>query len=252
VALDPRTPVIVGVGQQLQRIDDPLAALAPAPFIAEAVRAAARDAGLSAVPNVDSVRVVSFLSWRYRDPARFIAGELGIDPRETVATTMGGNSTQSLINTTSLDIQNGDVDLVILCGGETSRTRKRARSANIDLPWPVVPEDVTPSRVVGTDLVMNHEYELSRRIVAPIQVYPLFETALRAAADRGIDEHNAHLGRLWSDFSRVAAGNPYAWTRKDWADCGRTSVGWQRVTRTPGPARRCRRRRSSPPVRAIA
>jgi len=215
VALDPRTPVIVGVGQQLQRIDDPLAALAPAPFIAEAVRAAARDAGLTAVPNVDSVRVVSFLSWRYRDPARFIAGELGIDPRETVATTMGGNSTQSLINTTSLDIQNGDVDLVILCGGETSRTRKRARSANIDLPWPVVPEDVTPSRVVGTDLVMNHEYELSRRIVAPIQVYPMFETALRAAAGRGIDEHNAHLGRLWSDFSRVAAGNPYAWTRKE-------------------------------------
>ncbi|NCZ69966.1 MAG: hypothetical protein EBY80_07320 [Actinobacteria bacterium] len=215
MALDPRTPVIVGVGQQLQRIDDPLAALAPVPFIAEAIRAAASDAGLSAVPNVDSIRVVSFLSWRYRDPARFIADELGISTNETVATTMGGNSTQSLINATSVEIQNGDVDLVILCGGETSRTRKRARAANIDLPWPVVPEDVAPSRIMGEDLVMNHEYELSRRIVAPIQVYPMFETALRAAAGRGIDEHNAHLGRLWSGFSKVAAGNPYAWIRKE-------------------------------------
>ena len=215
MALDPRTPVIVGVGQQLQRIDDPLAALAPVPFIAEAIRAAASDAGLSAVPNVDSIRVVSFLSWRYRDPARFIADELGISTNETVATTMGGNSTQSLINATSVEIQNGDVDLVILCGGETSRTRKRARAANIDLPWPVVPEDVAPSRIMGEDLVMNHEYELSRRIVAPIQVYPMFETALRAAAGRDIDEHNAHLGRLWSGFSKVAAGNPYAWIRKE-------------------------------------
>ncbi|MEY2642247.1 MAG: hypothetical protein RLZZ368_894 [Actinomycetota bacterium] len=215
MALDPRTPVIVGVGQQLQRIDDPLAALAPVPFIAEAIRAAASDAGLSAVPNVDSIRVVSFLSWRYRDPARFIADELGISTNETVATTMGGNSTQSLINATSVEIQNGDIDLVILCGGETSRTRKRARAANIDLPWPVVPEDVAPSRIMGEDLVMNHEYELSRRIVAPIQVYPMFETALRAAAGRGIDEHNAHLGRLWSGFSKVAAGNPYAWIRKE-------------------------------------
>ena len=213
MALDPRTPVIVGVGQRLQRIDDPLQALAPAPFIADAVRAAADDAGLSAVPNVDSVRVVSFLSWRYRDPARFIADELGITTRETVATTMGGNSTQSLINATAVEIQNGDVELVILCGGETSRTRKRARAAGIDLPWPVVPEDVAPMRVMGEDLVMNHEFELSRRIVAPIQVYPMFETALRAAAGRSVDEHNAHLGRLWSGFSKVAANNPYAWIR---------------------------------------
>ena len=213
MALDPRTPVIVGVGQRLQRIDDPLQALAPAPFIADAVRAAADDAGLSAVPDVDSVRVVSFLSWRYRDPARFIADELGITTRETVATTMGGNSTQSLINATAVEIQNGDVELVILCGGETSRTRKRARAAGIDLPWPVVPEDVAPMRVMGEDLVMNHEFELSRRIVAPIQVYPMFETALRAAAGRSVDEHNAHLGRLWSGFSKVAANNPYAWIR---------------------------------------
>lgn len=214
MAVDPRTPVIIGVGQQLQRVDDPLAALAPAPFIAEAVRAAVADAGLSATPDADSIRVVSFLSWRYRDPARFIAAELGISPRETVATTMGGNSTQSLINATAQEIQNGDYDLVILCGGETSRTRKRARNAGIDLPWPEVPENVAPTRVMGEELVMNHEYELSRRIVAPIQIYPIFETALRAKAGLSIEDHKLRLGRLWSKFSEVAATNPYAWIRK--------------------------------------
>ena len=214
MSLDPRTPVIVGVSQQLQRIDNPLEALAPVPFIANAIREATKDAGLSSVPNADSIRVVSFLSWRYRDPARFIAEELGITTRETVASSMGGNSTQSLINATALEIQSGDFDVVILCGGETSRTRKRARAAEIELPWPVVPEDVKPNRIMGEELVMNHEYELSRRIVAPIQIYPIFESAIRAASGRSVDEHNQHLGKLWSNFSKVAETNPYAWIRK--------------------------------------
>ncbi len=213
MALDPRTPVIVGVGQQVQRVDDPLQALAPAPFIAEAVRVAARDAGLSSVPNVDSLRVVGFLSWKYRDPARFVADELGISTKETVITSMGGNSPQSLVNATALEIQSGSFDLVVLCGGETSRTRKRARAANIDLPWPDVPEDVAPTRVMGEELVMNHEYEISRRIVAPVQVYPIFESALRASAGRSIADHNRRIAQLWSRFSAVAADNPYAWIR---------------------------------------
>ena len=214
MSLDPRTPVIVGVGQQLQRIDNPLEALTPVAFIANAIREASKDAGLSAVPNVDSLRVISFLSWRYRDPARFIAAELGITTAETVASSMGGNSTQSMVNATALDIQAGTCDIVILCGGETSRTRKRARAADIELPWPIVDEDIKPDRIMGEELVMNHEYELSRRIVAPIQIYPIFESAIRAQSGRTFDEHNQHLGKLWSNFSKVAEQNPYAWIRK--------------------------------------
>ena len=213
MSLDPRTPVIVGVGQQVQRVDDPLQALAPAPFIAQAVRAAAADAGLSSTPDVDSLRVVGFLSWKYRDPARFVAQELGISTRETVITSMGGNSPQSLVNATALEIQSGAFDLVVLCGGETSRTRKRARTANIELPWPTVSDDVTASRVMGEELVMNHEFEISRQIVAPVQIYPIFESALRARAGRSIPEHNRRIGELWSRFSAVAAENPYAWIR---------------------------------------
>ena len=200
----------LALGQQLQRIDNPLEALAPVPFIANAIREATKDAGLSSVPNADSIRVVSFLSWRYRDPAHYIAEELGITTRETVASSMGGNSTQSLINATALEIQSGDFDVVILCGGETSRTRKRARAAEIELPWPVVPEDVKPNRIMGEELVMNHEYELSRRIVAPIQIYPIFESAIRAASGRSVDEHNQHLGKLWSNFSKVAEATTIA------------------------------------------
>ncbi|MEM1334086.1 MAG: hypothetical protein AAGG08_11560, partial [Actinomycetota bacterium] len=43
---------------------------------------------------------------------------------------------------------------------------------------------------------------------------PMFETAIRAADGRSPDDHRAHLGRLWSGLSEVAARNPYAWIRE--------------------------------------
>jgi acetyl-CoA C-acetyltransferase len=53
----------------------------------------------------------------------------------------------------------------------------------------------------------------------------MFETALRAAAGRSVDEHQAHLGRLWSDLSRVAADNPFAWIREPKTPDEITTVG---------------------------
>ena len=90
--LDPRTPVLIGAGQFVHHaagLDDALDATA---LIREAIRAAAADAGLAAVPNPDSIRVVGLLSWKYGDPAWVVANELGLTPRETAATTMGGTA----------------------------------------------------------------------------------------------------------------------------------------------------------------
>jgi acetyl-CoA C-acetyltransferase len=49
--------------------------------------------------------------------------------------------------------------------------------------------------------------------LAPTQIYPLFETALRAAAGRGIAEHQQATSELWSRFAAVAASNTPAWSR---------------------------------------
>ena len=213
MSIDPRTPVIVGVGQVVQRaagVDD---ARSPVQLIADAVRAAATDAGLAAVPDVDSLRVVQLLSWRYRDPARFVADELGITAAETVYTTSGGNTPQMLVNQTALEIQAGTVDLVVLSGGETWRTRMRARKAGMQLPWPVVAPDVAPTRVMGVEEPMSLEEEKARGIVMPVQVYPMFETALRAEAGESVDEHQRKISELWARFAAVAKDNPYAWVR---------------------------------------
>jgi acetyl-CoA C-acetyltransferase len=48
----------------------------------------------------------------------------------------------------------------------------------------------------------------------PINVYPLFENALRAHYGNGLDEHRMALGELFAPFSATAAQNPYAWFRE--------------------------------------
>ncbi len=212
MTLDPRTPVIVGVGQFLHHaigIDD---ALEPVALMEQSVLAASADAGLDGPPRVDSIRVVGLLSWRYRNPARFLAERLGLEPAELGYTSMGGNSPQSLVNATSLDIQAGRLDVAILTGGEAFRTFMRARKSGTTLDWPKADDDDTPVPM-GKDLDMNLPAETERGLYQPVQIYPMFETALRAAAGRTPDAHLAHLGGLWSDLSKVAAGNPYAWIR---------------------------------------
>jgi acetyl-CoA C-acetyltransferase len=213
MSIDPRTPVLVGAGQYVHRalgLDDALDASA---LMVEAIRAAAADAGLSSVPSPDSIRVVGLLSWRYHNPAWVVAQQLGVEPRELAVTTMGGNSPQTLVNGTALEIMTGDLDLAILTGGEAWRTRMRARKQGVDLAWPTAPDDAIP-RLLGEDLVMNMEAERERGIVMPVQVYPMFETAVRAAAGHGVEEHQHVITGLWSRFSEVAASNPYAWIRE--------------------------------------
>ena len=213
MTLDPRTPVLIGTGQVVQRaegIDDATDAVG---MMVQAIEKAAADAGLASVPNPDSIRVVNLLSWKYGNPAQFIAEDLKLTPREFGYSAMGGNTPQTLVNAASRQILAGELDLVIITGGETTRTRARYRKANIEPQWRTT--DTTPV-LVSEDLTMNMPEELERKIMMPIQIYPMFETALRAQAGRTIDEHQKHISELWARFSAVAAKNPYAWSPKEY------------------------------------
>ena len=64
----------------------------------------------------------------------------------------------------------------------------------------------------------------------PVQVYPMFETALRAASGRGARRApGAHVRAVGRGSATVAAGNPYAWVRD--AKCAEE-------IRTPSPSNR--------------
>lgn len=212
MTIDPRTPVLVGSGQFLHRAEGVDDGLDPATLMCEAIGNAVADAGLASLTDVDAVRVVSLLSWKYGNPALVVAQQLGLTAHEYAVSTNGGNSPQSLVNLSAAQIQAGELDIAVLTGAESWRTRMRARKAGVELHWPKAPADSEPV-VIGEELVMNHASEAARNIVMPVQVYPMFETAIRAAAGRDVAEHQVRISELWARFSAVAAENPNAWIR---------------------------------------
>jgi acetyl-CoA C-acetyltransferase len=213
-SIDPRWPVIVGVGQVEQRSTDPAESLSPAGLLAEAARAAQADSGSDRLlESLDTVAVIRILSWRYRDPGAAVAEELGISPKRTIVTDDGGNYPQMLLNRACLEILAGTADAVMIGGAETWRTRTAVKSAGGTLPWEQQDDSVEPTETVENHEALWHPAEAARQLVMPVQIYPLFENALRAARGWSIDEHRDRIARLWAAFSEVAAANPHAWIR---------------------------------------
>src|SRR6476469_1552673 len=209
--IDPRTPVIVGVGQAVQRVADPSTAAEPVDLLAHAARAALDDA--RATVPIDTVAVAEIISWRYPDPGALLARRLGIEPRTTVLTTTGGNSPQMLVNRLGAAILAGEHDAVLVGGVECMYSRRRARRIDPKawLDWTQADDPPCPN-VVGDARPGTSQYEMAHRALAPTQVYPLFETALRHAAGRDVDAHQRAVAGLWSHLAAVAAENPYAWS----------------------------------------
>ena len=212
--VDGRAPVIVGVGQTSQRVT-PDAARPPIELLADAARAADTDSGASysLLDRADVVAVVAIGSWPYPDPGALLARQLGITPRATAVSTVGGNSPQLLIDEFATRIQAGDCDVVLVGGAESMHTRWRARrEPRVELTWQSGDDPPCPL-VIGEDAPGASDYEMAHLAVAPTLVYPLFETALRAAHGEDVETHQREVSELWSRFAAVAAENPHAWSR---------------------------------------
>lgn len=209
MSLDPRTPVIIGVGQVNQREESP--DVEPVDLIAAAAREAADPRVLQ---ELDSIRVVNLLSWRYRDPGLLVAGRIGASGATTAYTGIGGNTPQSLVNQACLDIQQGRNDLVLLGGGETWRTRMRLRARGIRPDWTKQHDSVPVPPGSEVDVPMSGPSQDRIGLDRPSFVYPMFDQALRIAERESIEEHGRRIGRLWAQFSAVARDNPHAWSRE--------------------------------------
>jgi len=203
-------PVLVGIAQLEQRIDDPASAREPIELMIEAVRAAAEDAGSSELLNASAVRVIRGI-WPYQNPARAVAEAIGNPNAEAGLTPFGGNFVQTTVNQSCLDIQAGKHEMVIITGAECGNTQAKAARAGLELDWQELPGE--PDVWMGEEVEMRHPAEKAVRLGRPIQIYPIFEVALRHHLGLSVDEHLRRVSELWAGFSAVAADNPHAWIR---------------------------------------
>jgi acetyl-CoA C-acetyltransferase len=206
-----RIPVIVGVGEIVDRPKELSAGLEPLTLLEEALKRAEADSGAKLLGEIGSLDIVNFLSWRYRDPEKQLAGRLGIQPSHLYYGPVGGESPIRYLHEAAQRIARGECSVAAVCGAEAQSTATKAQRANIDLPWTPFAHDVEePKRGAAFQKPMAVKLGVFR----PITVYPLYETATSAHWGQTPREALTESGQLWSIYSDVASQNPNSWLKK--------------------------------------
>lgn len=206
---DDRIAVIIGVGQLNDRPATPEAGLDPPGLMAAALRLADRDAGGGWLERADSLDVVDQISFRHLNPLPDrLCTVLGIAPRHRHQPRLPmGDSPIRLLNDAANRIAAGEAQVAAIVGAEALRTAAQQAAAaaggaaSDHNALRKRPRDYQPS--------YRDRYGLS----APVDLYPLYENATRAAWGQTLAEGQAESALIWSRFSEVAAANDGAWIR---------------------------------------
>ena len=221
--IDDRLPVIVSTGQVLERDETvgPLELMARAADLAFADVPLLRD-------RVQHVSVIIPFSDVGAMPASELSEQLGLKPDRAETTTPGGNTPQWLVSRLADEIWSGQLDVALVSGGEAQRSararhrdqsgghqsageqggaRKRSGFPRLRTSSP----DGSSDPVVGDERLGFGDAEAAAGLLAPVHVYPLFESAIAHRAGRSFAEQRELLGKLLAPFTEVAARNPYAW-----------------------------------------
>jgi acetyl-CoA C-acetyltransferase len=223
VTLDPRTPVLVGVGQSAELLDTPgYRRLSPVGLAVAAARAALTDTGAdpaavaAAIDTVATTRQFENSFPGVRAPLgrsdnfpRSVASGIGAAPGRAVLEVGGGQSPQRLVTEFAAAVAAGETEVVLLAGSEAISTIERyARAAD----RPDFGERVggqLEDRGFGLDGMLSEHHAVHGLDDAPSQ-YALFDNARRARLKMTRAGYARAIGELFAPFTRVAAANPYA------------------------------------------
>lgn len=209
-----RIPVIVGIGEIVDRPKEITEGLEPLDLLDQALRRAEQDAGAKLLGDIQSLDVVNFLSWRYRDPEKLLAQRLGVSPAHCYYGPVGGESPIRYIHEAAKRIARGECTVAAVCGAEAQSTATKAERARVKLPWTPFAHDVEePKRGAAFQKPLAAKLGVFR----PVTVYPFYEAASSAHWGQTPREAMAESGTLWSRYSEAAAQNPNAWLKRRYA-----------------------------------
>jgi acetyl-CoA C-acetyltransferase len=203
-------PVIIGVGQVNDRPHNAADGLDSFGLMEAALRQADADAGGGWLARLDSVGVVHQISFpQLSDIPTHLAACLGARPRHCYSTvSASGDSPILLLNEAANRIAAGEIEIAAVVGGEALRTAaQRVAAASRDDP---------PTHAAIRPAASRRAPSYAQRygLTAPVNIYPLYENAGRAAYGQSLAEGQRESGEIWSRFSQVAAENSGAWIRR--------------------------------------
>jgi acetyl-CoA C-acetyltransferase len=222
VTLDPHTPVIVGVGQAAERIDDAYyRAMSSVELAAAAARAALDDCGAdmakvaAMIDTVAGVRqfeisgVINAPLGRSDNYPRSVANRVGADPARAILEVVGGQGPQHLITELAGQIAAGRSEVALIFGSDATSTLRYFAEAENRPDFSETVDGPLEDRGQGLERLVSH-YTVSHGLTsAPIQ-YALLENARRAGTGLGPTEYLRRMGELFAPFSKVAVDNPFA------------------------------------------
>jgi acetyl-CoA C-acetyltransferase len=225
--VDPRAPCLIGVAQHTVH---PGQQPAPEPLElwTEVCRAAAEDAGATGgaaavLAAIDSLQIVYCQSWQYDDPPGRLAGRLGIQPRHSLYSGIGGTTPQLLVQNAAEAILRGDLDAVIVTGAEALETRRQVKKAGEKVHWSFPELERSPFPFEAP----FHPAEVAHSVFQAWLTFPLWDVARRAHLGVEPSAYREGLGRLMAPMTDVAQANPYAWFRQPRSPA-------ELITATPG------------------
>ena len=221
--LDPRTPIVVGVGQASERLGEPgYRRRSPVDLAADAARAALADTGAdpalvaAAIDTVAGTRQFENSTPMARAPLgrsdnfpRSVAGRVGAAPRRAVLEVSGGQSPQHLVNEFAATIAAGGAGAVLIVGSEAISTVERYATAGDRPDFAEQAGGDLEDRGYGLRGLVSPHHAGHGLTDAPSH-YALFDNARRARLKLTRDEYASAIGELFAPFTRVAAANPHA------------------------------------------
>jgi acetyl-CoA C-acetyltransferase len=205
--------VIVGVGQVRNRpgLDSKdWKPEEPAQLMAMALARAAADAGRpQLLAEAEFVGCIPPMAWSYDDLPGRVAQLAGAAPREKLEPPGGGEGPILLLDDLANRIVDGELEIALLAGAECVYSRRRARAENAKLPW--TPGGEGFPRFLANMKPFANALEVRHGVRQPVDMYPLYENALRAKAGRSIQAHQRFVSELMARYSEVAARNPFSW-----------------------------------------
>lgn len=206
------TPVLIGIGEYTDRPEILAAALEPIALMEKALRAASQDGGGPWLERIDSLDLIGFVTWRYKDPVSLLCERLRIRPKRCANTSMGGETPIRLIHEAALRIARGESTVAAVVGGEALNAMNHARKEHVTLNWTPLASKDEAVRFAADRIEVSATSKLLG-VTEPTQMYPLYEMAAQAAWGQTPDQGTAESAALWARFAAVAAQNPYSWIK---------------------------------------
>lgn len=220
---DQNTPVLVGVGQASDRIDDPgyrrlsavgLAAAAAAEALADSgADPAAVAAEIDTVAGVRQFEISTPLAraplGRSDNYPRSVANAVGATPARAILEVAGGQAPQHLITELAAAIAAGSSQVALVFGSEAISTARHLASAQDRPDFTEHADGDLEDRGFGLKGLVSRHAIAHGLTDAPSQ-YALFENARRASRGESRERYAAGMGALFAPFTRVAAKNPHA------------------------------------------